>query len=118
MLQKFNEFSKPDALLFILTAYSEKQDYYVKDEIKKNKFCETQISKEEFDSLVVNKQGELPVHFFSLDTLKDELAKAGFSVSSYTPFHKGKNLENIDSASSARDIFVAAKKVKPLLPIK
>jgi ubiquinone/menaquinone biosynthesis C-methylase UbiE len=117
MLQKFNALAKPDSLLFILTAYSEKHDYYVKDEIIKNSFCETQINEKEFNSLIVNKAGKLPIHFFSLVNLKDELAKAGFSVSSYTLFHKGKNLENTDS-SSARDIFVAAKKVKPLLPIK
>jgi ubiquinone/menaquinone biosynthesis C-methylase UbiE len=118
LLQKFNVLTKPDALLFILTAYSEKQDYYVKDTINKNSFCETQICKEEFNSLIANRQGELPVHFFSIGTLKEMLAKAGFSISSYKPFHKMGNLEKIDSPSSARDIFVAAKKMKPLLPIK
>ncbi|MCW4024902.1 MAG: class I SAM-dependent methyltransferase [Candidatus Bathyarchaeota archaeon] len=106
ILQKLNMVAKPDGLLFLLVSYSEGQDYYAKDELCNGVFCETQISKEDFNALIDNKQGKLPVHFFSLETLREQLQKAGFSIVDYSLFHSSDG-----PVASARDIFVVGKKV-------
>jgi hypothetical protein len=110
ILQKLNVVAKPAGLLFLLTSYAEGQDYYAKDELCNEVFCETPIGKEEFNTLTVNQKGLLPVHFFSLDTLREELTKAGFIVVAYSLFHSTEG-----KVASARDIFVVAKKEAPSL---
>jgi ubiquinone/menaquinone biosynthesis C-methylase UbiE len=110
ILQKLNMVAKTDGLLFLFTSYAEGRDYYVKDELVDGVFSETEISKENFNTLTVNQQGKLPVHFFSLKTLRGELLKTGFSIVASSLFHsRDKN------PKFARDIFIVAKKVAPLL---
>jgi hypothetical protein len=56
--------------------------------------------------LIVNNEGKLPVHFFSLKTLQDNLETAGFSMLGYWLFH---NRSRAGEGHLARDIWVVAK---------
>ena len=109
ILQKFNELSKANALLFIITTHSQKKDYFARDFIRGQKACEENISRDEFNSLVVNKKSMLPVHFFSIDTLQMELQKAGYTLLESKLFHLLDNSES--GGSSARDMLLVCQKI-------
>jgi 2-polyprenyl-3-methyl-5-hydroxy-6-metoxy-1,4-benzoquinol methylase len=108
ILQKFNELLRAKALLFILTAHSQKEDYYVKDFLKQQEVCEEVISKVEFNSLIANKESMLPIHFFSIESLQKEVRKAGFELLDTKLFHC---IENSDSQGSARDMLLVCRKL-------
>jgi ubiquinone/menaquinone biosynthesis C-methylase UbiE len=109
VFKKFNELSKADGLLFILSAHSQEKDYYVKDFLEEGKFCEEIINRSEFNSIVVNKKSILPIHFFSLDALQTQLRKSGYEVIDSELFHWLGNSK--PHVLSARDILLVCQKI-------
>jgi 2-polyprenyl-3-methyl-5-hydroxy-6-metoxy-1,4-benzoquinol methylase len=88
ILSKFQTVLKSDGLLFIMTTHSRRdRGYYVKAILKGSKTVEQKISKEEFNSLVIDDQNILPIHFFSLQTLQNILENSGFILIQHRSYH-------------------------------
>jgi 2-polyprenyl-3-methyl-5-hydroxy-6-metoxy-1,4-benzoquinol methylase len=88
ILRKFHKVLKPDGLLFIMTTHSRKdRGYYVKAVLKGSKSIEQKIGKEEFNSLIINDQNILPIHFFSVKNLQNILKNSGFILIQYRSYH-------------------------------
>jgi 2-polyprenyl-3-methyl-5-hydroxy-6-metoxy-1,4-benzoquinol methylase len=88
ILNKFNWLAKKGGLLFIMTTHSgRKRDHFAKDYFRGAEVVEEKIEKDEFNSLVTNKLDELPVHFFSIDSLTQMLENCGFTVLNFSCYH-------------------------------
>ena len=95
----------PGGHLYLMTSYSSKmKDYFVKDHFAEGSFVEEEISPEIFDSLVMNSEGILPVHFFSKQTTMNIFQNNNFVIKQILTFHK------IEGNTDGRDIFVSAEK--------
>jgi ubiquinone/menaquinone biosynthesis C-methylase UbiE len=96
-INKIHDILKGDGILVVMTNYSKKgTDFFTKMSMKGNDVEEVKISKTEYNKLVKNTNTILPVHYFSVNSLKKYLK--GFSIVSSKVFHLG------------RDIFIMAKK--------
>ena len=88
ILCKFHKVLKSDGLLFIMTTHSRKnRGYYAKAILKGSKSIEQKIGKEEFNSLIINNQNILPIHFFSVQNLENILKNSGFILIQYRSYH-------------------------------
>jgi hypothetical protein len=71
-----------------MTTHSRKdRGYYVKAVLKGSKSIEQKIGKEEFNSLIINDQNILPIHFFSVKNLQNILKNSGFILIQYRSYH-------------------------------
>jgi len=126
-MQRFRSFLKERGLLFITTTHSRRDsDYYVKAYLKHSNVVEKEVEKEEFNALVSNGKGILPIHFFSMRSITGELEESGFVVRDIRSYHVlGKvpivdRLVDRDSLINStillkkrfgRDMFVFAQKI-------
>lgn len=105
VFRKFQQNLADRGVLILLTCNSSREeDFFTKSFFEKGKWHEQEISKEGFERLVVNQVGELPARFFSLNTIKDLLAKYGFEFIIARRFHRFRGKGN------GRDIMVIGKK--------
>jgi ubiquinone/menaquinone biosynthesis C-methylase UbiE len=88
ILSKFHRILKSDGLLFMMTTHSRRnRGYYARAILKDSKTIEQKISKEEFNSLILNDQNILPIHFFSVQNLQNMLRDSGFVLTQYKSYH-------------------------------
>jgi len=83
-LDRIYEILKNNGILILATNHSN-NDAFFKSFSDGNTVSEHEISENEFNSLIANKQNILPIHFFSIKTLKKELKK--FSINKLKVFH-------------------------------
>ncbi|MEM5782063.1 MAG: class I SAM-dependent methyltransferase [Candidatus Aenigmatarchaeota archaeon] len=96
-INKIYNILKKNGILVLLTCYSRKNyDFFTKLFIERNNVKELNISESEFNNLIINKKMILPIHFFSIKTIKKILSK--FSIITFKIFHL------------KRDIFIIARK--------
>lgn len=126
ILGKFHKVLKADGLLFVMTTHSRKnRGYYAKAILKGSKCSEQKISKKKFNSLIINNQNILPIHFFSVQNLENILKNSGFILIEYRSYHilsktrffadkedRGKVVNTTDSLKSkfGRDIMLLNQK--------
>lgn len=72
----FNVLRK-DGIIVLTTSYSKrKDDYFLKSFLdKEGNVNGTDISEKSFNNLIINEQRILPIHFFTVDNLKEYLSK-------------------------------------------
>lgn len=80
---------KPTGLFLLTTSHARRgSDLYVKDYLKEGKVQEENISEAEFNALIRNERGILPIHFYTFDSLESGLTAAGFEVLEFGVFHE------------------------------
>ena len=125
-LQRLAEVLNPSGLLFITTTHSGRNhDYFVKAYLRGSEAVEEEIGREEFDSLVLNGENILPIHFFTMGTILRLLESSDLELADIESYHilcKVPLLDRIvdrdrivNSLSFlknklGRDIFIVAKK--------
>ncbi len=107
VIMKTRALSKLNGTLFLITTHG-KEDYFAKAYLKRHTLFEEIISQGEFDSLVENKNGILPIRFFSKRTIQRILQESGFFVSAFSLFHKV--TDNEAGTEKFRDMMLIARK--------
>jgi SAM-dependent methyltransferase len=89
ILSKLHTICSDDARVVLFTAQSTTgADRFMKARLNsQSAFSEDAISAEEFDGLIANPQGVLPIRFFSLKTLTAALQNAGLKVLDHYVYH-------------------------------
>jgi 2-polyprenyl-3-methyl-5-hydroxy-6-metoxy-1,4-benzoquinol methylase len=106
ILSKFTQLSEQKGLLLIMTCHSQKKhDCYMKTYEKNGKVVEEVIGEDEFNSLLQNEQGILPVHFFSQNNFFKMLRDSSFEVVDFKTFHILNSMPLVDHLCF-RDRFV------------
>jgi SAM-dependent methyltransferase len=103
ILRKMSQLLKPGGLLIMLAPYSYGRSYHTKSYLEDGCLIEKKINVGDFNDLIINTDRILPVHFFSLNTLKTILTKSNFAVQEHHLFH-------FDKDDKARDILLLAIK--------
>jgi ubiquinone/menaquinone biosynthesis C-methylase UbiE len=88
ILQRFAEILNPSGLLFITTTHSGRnRDCFAKACLRVSKASEEEIKREEFDSLVLNEKGVLPIHFFAMRTILRLLESSDLELADFKSYH-------------------------------
>jgi ubiquinone/menaquinone biosynthesis C-methylase UbiE len=96
IFEKVNFILKKNGILMITTNHSKnKQEFFMKNMIQNGKVVEKEISRKEFNRLIMNYEKVLPIHYFSIEDLKEHLK--GFDLINIKVFHSLFPLNVIDS---------------------
>lgn len=88
IMESLSQAMRPGGSLALFTNYSTRSnDHFLKYFIKDENLCEEEVSKDEFNHLIDNNVGILPVHCFTKKTLIDLLELHGFSAVDVLLFH-------------------------------
>jgi len=85
MLKGIFRVLRDDGILVLTTSYSNRdEDFFLEAFVEKGEVVRREISEQEFNRLVVNKEQSLPIHYFTADTLRKSLA--GFTETKMSIF--------------------------------
>lgn len=95
LFQKTNYILKNKGILLITTNHSRnRNEFFVKNMNKDGEILEEEISKDEFNNLVLNQDNILPIHYFSIKDLKECMQK--FKIVKIKTFHAMYSLNIFD----------------------
>lgn len=92
VVQKLIDLLKEGGLLVITTCLASGVDYYVKDYFDNTILREDHITKEEFNSLVVNNETILPIHFFDKEPFAKLIEGFSLKIINIEVFHNGRDM--------------------------
>lgn len=88
ILTKFQKILKINGLVFILTSQSiDNFDFFTKMYLENREVSEERIEKNEFNSLILNENNILPIHFFSRKNFLQMLRSYQFELIDSKSFH-------------------------------
>jgi 2-polyprenyl-3-methyl-5-hydroxy-6-metoxy-1,4-benzoquinol methylase len=105
VVQKMSDMLKPDGILILTTNHSPRdEDKFTKGYLHNGENIEDIITKNQFEDLIGNMSGVIPVHMYSPESLSQLLGHAGLDVIEQHLFHPGPHYPE------GRDVLVVAKK--------
>lgn len=105
VIHKMSEMLKTGGILILTTNHSpEDIDRYTKGYLENGKNREEVITQAEFEDLIGNRRGEIPVHMYAPESLRQILGSARFDVIEEHFFHSGPNYPD------GRDVLLIARK--------
>ena len=93
IIKNFSELLENNGVLIITTNYSKSNsDIFVKQFLKDKILCEEIITLENFNSLNVNSENILPIHFFAQQTITNFLEVNNFRTKLIEPYHNSRDV--------------------------